>query len=80
VELEPALSDRGLGIRVQQKDGGLWLSLWSNRARTGPSGTAVVTIPAFGPGSYRVHARFVGDADHFGNESEWRYFVVRSAA
>jgi hypothetical protein len=80
VVLQPALLERDLGVRVQRKDGGLWLSAWSSAAKTGDGGSAVVTIPAFQPGSYRVHARFVGDAAYFGSESDWRYFVVRPTA
>jgi hypothetical protein len=80
VELDPALLERELGVRVQRKDGGLWLSAWSSTAQTGAAGEAVVTIPAFQQGSYRVHARFIGDAVYFGSESDWRYFVVRRPA
>jgi hypothetical protein len=80
VALEPALFDRDLGVRVQRKDGGLWLSTWSSTIQTGEGGMMLVTIPAFQPGSYRVHARFVGEAAYFGSESDWRYFVVRPAA
>jgi hypothetical protein len=69
-----------LGVRVQRKDGGLWLSAWSSTTRTADGGTAVVTIPPFPPGSYRVHARFIGDAEYYGSESNWRYFVVRPRA
>jgi hypothetical protein len=67
-------------VRVQRKNGGLWLSAWSSTAETGDGGAAVLTIPAFPPGSYRVHARFIGDAAYYGSESDWRYFVVRPPA
>lgn len=80
VALDPRLPNRPFRAVVQRKNGGIWLSVWSSDLETGPDGTATLTIPRLGPGPYRVHARFVGDAAHFGSESEWRYYVVRPPA